>query len=179
MSQPYIGEIRLFGGNFAPRDWFFCNGQILSIAEYETLYALIGTTYGGDGVQTFALPDLRGRLAVGEGTGPGLTPRVIGESSGTEQVTLTVQQIPGHSHAALATTAAGNLPGPTSAAVPASPSGANSTLYSIPGTTPFAYQNFLPGTIGVTGGNQPHTNLMPSLCVSFIIATAGVFPSRN
>ena len=179
MSQPYIGEIRMFGGNFAPRDWAFCNGQLLSISEYEALFALIGTTYGGDGQTTFAVPDLQSRLAVGEGAGPGLTPRQIGTSAGSETVTLTQAQMPAHNHMVIATTALGNLSGPGATAVVAKPDGADSTLYIVPGSVPITTVAMSPQSIGVAGGNQPHGNLMPSLCLSFIISLFGIFPSRN
>lgn len=180
MSDPFIGEIRMFGGNFPPRNWAFCNGQSLSISEYDALFALIGTTYGGDGQNTFGLPDLRGRIPVGEGSGPGLTPRVIGESAGTETVTLMQNQLPTHSHAANVTAVTGNLPGPTINAVPAALASPQ-VFYAVPSNVaPQPHTVAMnPASIGPAGGNQPHDNIMPSLCVSFIIALAGVFPSRN
>lgn len=179
MSQNFIGEIRMFGGNYAPRDWAFCNGQLLSIAQYSTLFALIGTTYGGDGQTTFALPDLRSRLAVGEGAGPALTPRQIGQVGGSETVTLSQAQMPAHNHMVVATTAAGNLTGPGSTALVASPGGTSSTLYVVPGAVPITTVAMSPGSVGTEGGSQSHDNHMPSLCVSFIIALSGIFPSRN
>lgn len=180
MSDPFIGEIRMFGGNFPPRNWAFCNGQSLSISEYDALFALIGTTYGGDGQSTFYLPDLRGRIPIGEGSGPGLTPRVIGESAGTETVTLTRNQLPTHSHAANVTTVTGDLPGPTFNAVPAALASPQ-VFYAVPSNVaPQPHTVAMnPASIGPAGGNQPHDNIMPSLCVSFIIALVGVFPSRN
>ncbi|WP_404366784.1 phage tail protein [Sphingomonas sp. MMS24-J45] len=179
MSQNFVGEIRMFGGNFAPRDWMFCNGQLLSIAQYQTLYVLIGTTYGGDGITTFALPDLRSRLAIGEGSGPGLTPRQIGQSGGTENVTLTQAQIPSHNHMVIATTVSGNLTGPSNTAVLAAPGGTGSSLYVVPGATPVTTVPLDPTSVGTAGQSQQHSNLMPSVCVSFIIALNGIFPSRN
>ena len=179
MTEQFIGEIRMFGGNFAPADWMFCNGQLLSIAQYSTLYALIGTTYGGDGQTTFALPDLRSRLAVGEGSGPGLTPRTIGTVGGSGNVTLTQAQMPAHTHMVTATTAVGNLTGPGPTAVTAAPDGAGSFLYVVPGSVSITTVAMSPQSVGAAGGSQPHDNLMPSLCASFIIATTGIFPSRN
>lgn len=179
MSQQFIGEIRMFAGNFAPADWAFCNGQLLSVSVYSTLFALIGTTYGGDGQNTFALPNLQSRLAVGEGSGPGLTPRPIGQVGGTEMVTLTQAQMPVHNHLLTATTAAGNLTGPGSTALVAAPVGTGSALYIVPGPVPITTVALAPQTVGNAGGNEPHHNLMPSLCVSFIIALAGMYPTRN
>ena len=179
MSEQFIGEIRMFGGNYAPRDWALCNGQLMSISQYQALYALIGTSYGGDGQTTFALPDLRSRLAVGEGAGPGLTPRQLGSVGGSEAVTLTQAQMPGHNHMVTATTAAGNLTGPGPTAVTAAPAGTGSFLYVVPGAVPITTVAMSPQSIGAAGGGQPHDNLMPSLCISFIIALSGIFPSRN
>ena len=179
MSENFIGEIRMFGGNYAPRDWAFCNGQMMSIAQYSALFTLIGTTYGGDGQTTFALPDLRSRLAVGEGTGPALTPRQIGQVGGSETVTLSQAQMPAHNHMVIATTAAGNLTGPGATAVLAAPAGTGSFLYVVPGAVPITTVALSPTSVGTDGGNQPHDNHMPSLCVSFIIALSGIFPSRN
>ena len=179
MSQNFIGEIRMFSGNFAPRDWAFCNGQLLSVGEYSALFALIGTTYGGNGTTTFGLPNLQSRLAVGEGAGPGLTARQIGQVGGSDTVTLSQAQMPAHNHMAVATTATGNLPGPTSAAVLAAPGGTGSSLYIVPGAVPITTVALSPASVGTAGGNASHDNHMPSLCVSFIIALSGIFPSRN
>lgn len=180
MSDPFIGEIRMFGGNFAPLNWAFCNGQLLSISEYDALFALIGTTYGGDGQSTFGLPDLRGRIPIGEGSGPGLTPRVIGESAGTETVTLTQNQLPTHSHTANVTSVTGDLPGPAINAVPAALASPGRFYAAPSNVAPQPHTVAMnPASIGPAGGNQPHDNIMPSLCVSFIISLAGVFPSRN
>ncbi len=179
MSENFIGEIRMFGGNYAPRDWALCNGQLLSIAQYSALFALIGTTYGGNGTTNFALPNLQSRLAVGEGAGPGLTPRQIGQTGGSDTVTLSQAQMPAHNHMVVATTATGNLTGPSATAVLAAPGGTGSSLYVVPGATPITSVSLSPSSVGTTGGNQPHDNHMPSLCVSFIIALSGIFPSRN
>lgn len=167
MAQPYVGEIRMFAGNFAPAGWMFCEGQLLPISENETLFQLIGTTYGGDGQSTFALPDLRGRLPVHQGNG-----FTLAETGGAEGVTLTVTQIPAHSHPVLATgnTATGTAP-------------ANSVLAASTGATVSPYGTdapltaLAPQTIGPVGGSQPHENFQPYLCVDFIISLFGIFPS--
>jgi microcystin-dependent protein len=164
MAQPYVGEIRMFAGNFAPAGWMFCEGQLLPISEYETLFNLIGTTYGGDGQSTFALPDLRGRVPIHQGNG-----FTLAESGGEEEITLTVSQIPMHSHALLATAAAANATDPTSHVL-AKP---DKNLYRPgPAATPMATQ-----AVTSTGGSQPHTNFQPYLCVDFIISLFGIFPS--
>ncbi|MBS1794013.1 MAG: phage tail protein [Acidobacteria bacterium] len=171
MGLPYVGEIRMFAGNFAPAGWMFCEGQLIPISEYETLFNLIGTTYGGDGQSTFALPDLRGRVPIHQGTGPGLPTYIIGEAAGVEQVTLTVQQIPAHSHPAGCSSNPGNNSSPLNA-VPA----ANTTaLVYVNVAAPLQPMNA--ASIQSTGGNQPHENLQPYLCVDFIISMFGVFPS--
>jgi microcystin-dependent protein len=165
MAQPYVGEIRMFAGNFAPAGWMFCEGQLLPISENETLFQLIGTTYGGDGESTFALPDLRGRIPVHQGNG-----FILAETGGAEEITLTVSQIPAHSHPFLAsgnnattTNAAGNVPATTPNYTPYIAATANTALN--------------PQSISATGGSQPHTNFQPYLCVDFIISLFGIFPS--
>jgi microcystin-dependent protein len=173
MSTPYVGEIRMFGGNFAPAGWAFCDGSLLAISENDTLFTLIGTTYGGDGQQTFGLPDLRGRLPIHMGTGAGLSSRVIGQNGGTESVTLTVNQLPGHAHAFLGSANSASALSPAGA-VAASPT--NIDLYR-PGSTPD--QVMASNAIGPVGGSQPHDNLQPFLCISFIISLYGVFPTQN
>jgi len=173
MSNPYIGEIRMFAGNFAPAGWAFCDGQLLAIAENDALFALIGTTYGGDGQTTFALPDLRGRIPIHQGTGAGLTPRSLGESAGSENVTLTVNQLPVHPHAFLGTSSNASATNPANAVV-AAPSTID--LYR-PATAPNT--NLAPNALGPTGGSQPHDNLQPFLCISFIISLFGIFPSQT
>jgi microcystin-dependent protein len=169
MSQPYVGEIRMFGGNFAPAGWMFCEGQLLPISNYETLFNLIGTTYGGDGQSTFALPDLRGRLPVH--VGPGF---VQAQSAGTETVTLTTQQIPAHSHVPQGATG-GPVTSPSNAYPGSAVGGVGSVIY---GNKP-APTAMVGTTIGNTGGSQPHNNFQPYLCVDFIISMFGVFPSQN
>lgn len=180
MSQPYLGEIRMFGGNFAPRNNAQCNGQLLAISQSTALFSLLGTSYGGNGVQTFALPDLRGRLPINQGNGPGLTPRVIGEQAGSETVTITQATTPTHNHVVNATTDIGNLTGPSDKAIPAEPTDGTTqgTLYvAPPPATVLAAMN--PLAVSLTGGSQPHQNMMPSLAITFIIALNGIFPSRN
>jgi microcystin-dependent protein len=171
MSSPFVGEIRIFGGNFAPAGWAFCNGQLLPISENDVLFNLIGTTYGGDGQQTFALPDLQGRLPMHMGTGAGLSPRVIGEKAGVESVTLTTQQLPVHSHAPLAVSGSGNQSTPQGGVW----AGVTTSIY----TSNPPNIAFNPALGGITGGNQPHENLMPYLAVSFIISLFGIYPTPN
>lgn len=173
MSESYIGEIRMFAGNYAPAGWAFCDGSMLSIAEYDTLFSLIGTTYGGDGQSTFALPDLRGRLPINIGQGPGLSNHLLGESSGVENVTLTVNQMPAHPHAFMGTSSNASAANPANAVV-AAPSTID--LYR-PATAPNA--NLAANALGIAGGSQPHDNLQPYLCVSFIISLFGIYPSPN
>ncbi|MGC3988449.1 MAG: tail fiber protein [Chthoniobacteraceae bacterium] len=172
MAEPYIGEIRMFAGNFAPVDWAFCNGQLLAISDYDALYNLIGTTYGGDGVTTFALPNLQSRIPMHMGTGAGST-YVIGQASGTETVTLITSQIPAHTHIPQASTA-GNAPAPASN-VWAQPGNTTLTQYAPPPTTGTMAANAL----GSAGGSQPHDNLMPYTTISFIIALYGIYPSQS
>ncbi len=167
MSQPYVGEIRMFAGNFAPAGWMFCEGQLLPISEYETLFNLIGTTYGGDGQSTFALPDLRGRLPIHQGNG-----FTLAETGGVETVTLTVSQIPAHSHPYLATTAFGNNVSPLSNVLGALTGAGSDYLFAGSGTNAM-----WAGSISSTGGSQPHDNFQPYLCIDFIISLFGVFPS--
>jgi microcystin-dependent protein len=169
MGSPYIGEIRLFGGNYAPAGWAFCDGALMPISENDALFNLIGTTYGGDGQSTFALPDLRGRLPMHMGSGPGLSARTIGEEGGVESVTLTTQQIPSHSHAPRAVSGNGNQSTPENGVW----AGAADSRYSA-GAPGLAMNSTL---IGSAGGSQPHENMMPYLVVSFIISLFGIFPS--
>jgi microcystin-dependent protein len=166
MAQPYVGEIRMFAGNFAPAGWMFCEGQLLPISENETLFQLIGTTYGGDGESTFALPDLRGRLPIHQGNG-----FILAETGGAEEITLTVSQIPAHSHPLLASTGPGTSTSPQNNVLCEQPT---LSIY-LDGQSPNA--NLSPITVGATGGSQPHTNFQPYLCVDFIISLFGLFPS--
>ncbi|RYF93449.1 MAG: phage tail protein [Caulobacteraceae bacterium] len=173
MAQPYVGEIRMFAGNFPPNGWLFCEGQTLPISENDVLFQLIGTTYGGDGQETFNLPNLASRVPIHFGTGPDGTTYQIGEMAGTESVTLTTQQIPQHTHAVLATNASssqfpgGALMGPaTSAQTGVKMYGVDTPLVSLSSQS-----------VTTVGGNQPHENCQPFLCINFIISLFGVFPS--
>jgi microcystin-dependent protein len=165
MAQPYVGEIRMFGGNFAPAGWMFCEGQLLPISENETLFQLIGTTYGGDGQSTFALPDLRGRLPIHQGNG-----FTLAETGGAESITLTVSQIAAHTHPFLASLNSGSQGNAQNNVTAQSPSVA---LYIEDVTA----ANLNAQAMTSVGGSQPHTNLQPYLCVSFIISLFGIFPS--
>jgi microcystin-dependent protein len=167
MAQPYVGEIRMFAGNFAPAGWMFCEGQLLSISEYETLFQLIGTTYGGDGQSTFALPDLRGRLPIHQGNG-----FTLAETGGVESITLTVNQIPSHAHALLAAATNGNQVSPLANVL------ANSFNIT-PYINDVANGNMNAAAITSVGGSQPHSNFQPYLCVDFIISLFGIFPSQT
>jgi len=172
MAQPYVGELRMFGGNFAPAGWMFCEGQLLPISENETLFQLIGTTYGGDGQETFALPDLRGRLPVHFGAGSTGTNYQLAETGGGEEVTLTVQQIPVHNHPAGCKSADGNSASPIGG-LPA----VNTTAIAYGAIPPQAAMNA--AAVAPTGGSQPHTNFQPYLCIDFIISLFGIFPSQT
>jgi microcystin-dependent protein len=176
MSEPFLGEIRMFGGNFAPRGWAFCNGQILPIAQNTALFSLLGTTYGGNGQTTFALPDLRGRVPMHWGQGPGLTPRSLGETSGSENVTLLSNQMPAHTHSLTANNQQGDAFSPEGAVAAAAVDSSQQPLniYSSSANTTMSAQ-----AIGAAGGSQPHSNMQPFQCVSFIIALEGIYPSRN
>jgi microcystin-dependent protein len=167
VSQPFLGEIILFGGNFAPRGWAFCNGQLLAISQNTALFSILGTTYGGDGQTNFALPDLRSRVPTHFGQGPGLSPYVLGQTGGTENVTLNVNQMPAHTHSQPATNGEQTTNRPN-AALPA-----EGGVYSneSDGST-------LHPTLS-SGGSQPHNNIQPYLTLNYIIAIAGIFPSRN
>jgi microcystin-dependent protein len=167
MAQPYVGEIRMFAGNFAPAGWMFCEGQLMPISENETLFNLIGTTYGGDGQSTFGLPDLRGRVPIHMGSG-----FVLAETGGVEEVTLTVSQIPAHSHPLLSSGVVGNDPNPTQN-LPAE-SSAISLYQSGNPAAAMAAQS-----VSSVGGSQPHNNFQPYLCVDFIISLFGIYPSQT
>jgi microcystin-dependent protein len=171
--EPYIGEISMFAGNFEPRGWAFCDGRLLSIAQNTALFAILGTTYGGNGQTTFALPDLRGCVPMHPGQGPGLSPRTLGERGGSETVTLTSSQMPAHIHGVNAVSGGGNNTAPTSNVWAASSSRDNQYSNASPNTT------MNPAAIGVAGGSQPHDNVQPFQCINFIIALEGIFPPRN
>lgn len=168
MSSPYVGEIRIFAGNFAPAGWAFCEGQLIPIDTNPTLFQLIGATYGGDGQNTFALPDLRGRIPLHMGNG-----FTLADTGGTEEVTLGAAQIPQHTHTLMAADTAGYLASPAQA-VPAKHRDYKVFETASTGTTPMAAAALL-----ATGGSQPHSNLPPYLCVNFIISLFGVFPSQT
>jgi microcystin-dependent protein len=177
MSQPFIGEIRLFGASFAPAGWALCQGQLMPISENDALFTLLGTTYGGDGQETFGLPDLQGRVPVHTG---GTTGYILGEEGGVESVTLTTQQIPAHTHAPAAAAGGGggttNIPGANTILAD------SNTTVTNPYVTPFAGASQIAlnaQTITPTGGSQPHDNFQPTLCVSYIISLFGIFPQRN
>lgn len=171
MSEPFVGEIRIFAGNFAPRGWAFCDGQLLAVSQNDALFSLLGTIYGGDGRTTFGLPDLRGRIPIHAGSGPGLSPRRLGAKAGSENVTLTINQLPSHSHQLKAST---NIP-----------SDRDPTGHVTGQTVSNTYINDTPvvdmssQAIENVGGSRSHTNLMPFLCVNFIIALFGIYPSRH
>jgi microcystin-dependent protein len=174
MSQPYVGEIRMFGGNFAPAGWAFCDGSLIPISENDTLFNLIGTTYGGDGQSTFALPNLQSRVPIHAGKGPRLTQNyIIGETGGAETVTLTTSQLPAHNHGGVvASSDPGNATGPQGNLL-ANP--VNTFPYlPAPGSLQLNGQ-----TLQVVGGSQPHDNMIPFQCISFIISLFGVFPTQN
>ncbi len=171
MSEPFVGEIRIFAGNFAPRGWAFCDGQLLAVSQNDALFSLLGTIYGGDGRTTFGLPDVRGRIPLHQGTGPGLSARRLGSKGGEEEVRLTTNQLAYHSHdfnanSALAATKAPQGKVLAKAALPVyENANADTSMAS--------------SSIANTGGSQPHSNLMPTLCVNFIIALFGIYPSRQ
>jgi microcystin-dependent protein len=177
MSEPFIGQIMMFAGNFAPKGWAFCDGSILSIAQNTALFSILGTTYGGNGQTTFALPDLRGRVPIQPGQGPGLSPHTLGEMSGVENVTLLITNMPAHNHTLAASGAQGDSPTPEGA-VPAITVDPNSqqplNSYSASPNTTMA-----PTSVGLSGGSQPHTNMQPYTCINFIIALEGIYPSRS
>jgi len=173
MSEPFLGEVRIFAGNFPPTGWAFCNGQLIPIAQNTALFSLLGTYYGGDGVRNFALPNLVQRMPLHQGDGPGLSPRELGESGGSSAVALQQNQIPSHSHAQQATTAV------------ATTIGANNSMLSRPisPNPPYHDGNNLqamgPAALGVSGGSAPHNNQQPYLQVNFMIAMQGIFPPRS
>ncbi|HEV3351663.1 MAG TPA: tail fiber protein [Acidimicrobiales bacterium] len=176
MANPFVAEIRIFAGNFAPRSWALCNGQLLSISQNTALFSLLGTTYGGNGTSNFALPNLQGMAPLGRGQGSGLSDRLLGETAGVPAVTLLVSEIAQHSHAVTAVDGAGSTTGVVNATWAKATEGRRAeNLYSAPGTSPPS-MNF--SALSVTGGNLPHNNMPPYLTLNFIIALQGVYPSR-
>ena len=179
MSQPFVGEIRMVGFNFNPRGWQLCNGQLLPISQYSALFALLGTTYGGNGTTTFALPNLQSRVPIHQGTGPGLSTYVIGGAGGVENVTLLNNQMPAHNHMVNCQTATGTVTAPAGN-YPAGNQVNRDTGVAVDTTfDPATTGTMNPAVIGLAGGSQPHANLQPYLTVNFIIAIDGIFPSRN
>lgn len=177
MSQPYVGEIRMFGFGRVPSGWFTCDGSLVPIAEYETLFVLLGTTYGGDGMTNFAVPDLRGALPLHQGQGPGLTMRTIGQRAGSETVTLSTLQMPMHTHALVATTVAASSDTPGATTLPGAVSGETFYVNDVgTGATAIPME---PTAVSSSGGNQPHANCMPTLTVQYCIAWAGIFPAQS
>jgi microcystin-dependent protein len=176
MGQPFVGQVIAVGFNFTPSGWLACNGQLVSISQYEVLYTLIGTTYGGNGQTTFGLPNLQGRSPVNAGQGPGLSTYVLGQTAGSESVTLTAAQVGAHNHALVASAQTGNVAKPANTLVLGQGSQSLAPVYGpAPSTTPLA-----PSAIGSTvGGNQPHENRQPFNTVNYIICYAGVFPSQS
>lgn len=173
MSTPFIGEIRIFAGNYAPRGFAVCGGQLMAISQNEPLFNLIGTTYGGDGQQTFALPDLVGRTPISQGQGPGLSVRTIGEQGGSTTVTLLTAQLPSHTHGVFATNNAASLGTPTGNLWAREGSGSTGSYSST------SNGQMAPSAILAAGGSQPHNNMQPYLVLTYIIALEGIFPSRN
>ena len=172
MSEPFVGEIRIFAGNFAPRGWAFCDGQLLAVSQNDALFSLLGTIYGGDGRTTFGLPDMRGRIPIHAGHGPGLSERRLGAKGGAENVTLTVNQMPSHGHPLRASSDLASAASPQGAVV------SQSTLVDLYIIDP-PNTDMNAGSISSVGGSRSHTNLSPFLCVNFIIALFGIYPSRH
>jgi microcystin-dependent protein len=177
MAQPFISQITMFGGTFAPVNYAFCNGQLMAISQNQALFALIGTFYGGDGIQTFGLPNLQSQLPVHQGQGYGLSPYNVGQTGGTTSVALNQSTIPSHSHFFVASTASANSATVSGNVLPATPTVSGAALYANQGSPALETQTI--AGLANAGGGLPHDNLMPSLCISFIISLFGVFPSRN
>ena len=171
MSEPFVGEIRMFAGNFAPRGWAFCDGQLLAVSQNDALFSLLGTIYGGDGRTTFALPDMRGRIPIHMGSGPGLSNRQLGSKGGSEKVTLTTNQLPAHGHAFQGTDQLGNTPNPSGNAL-AKSTAADAYINEAPGAA------MASGLVTESGGSRSHSNMQPYLAIHFIIALFGIYPSR-
>ena len=181
MTSPYLGEIRMFAGGFAPSHWAFCNGQTMSISQNQALFSVIGTTYGGDGISTFLLPNLQGRLAIGQGQGVGLTNRVLGVPGGTETVTLLTTNLPSHNHPLAASTVAANVNDIGNTVLPGkvtTPATGHFYVHNTGAPSP-VMGTLKPLSVAGAGQGTAHDNQMPSLCVSFIISLNGIFPSRN
>ncbi|MEM9059363.1 MAG: tail fiber protein [Pseudomonadota bacterium] len=177
MSEPFIGEIRIFGGNFAPRSFAFCNGQLLPISQNTALFSILGTIYGGDGRSTFALPDLRGRAAIGSGRGPGLSEQRLGQKTGADGITLAPSQIPPHTHQMVgsSTSVEDGEADPTGRLLGSSEEEDEGLTYH----GPQGLQNFASDALSNTGDSQPHSNMQPFIAVNYIIALQGLYPSRS
>ena len=176
MSEAFIGEIRMFAGNYPPRNWAMCTGQLQAISSNNALFSLLGTTYGGDGRTTFGLPDMRGRVPLHWGAGPGLTARAAGQQFGVESVALTESEMPAHNHAFMASSDNGTQDSAANAVIASQP---GDDYYFVPLSDPADKVDFDDSTIKEAGSNHPHTNMMPTQCLSFIIALSGTYPSRN
>ena len=174
MSEPFVGEIRMFAGSFAPRGWALCNGQLMAVSQNDALFSLLGTIYGGDGRTTFGLPDIRGRIPLHAGSGPGLSERKLGSKSGSEKIILDIKQLPSHTH---------QLTGNSTDATDAKPTG--KVLANISGGAPSLYNNggnalsLSSKSVVADGGSNSHTNMMPAICINYIISLFGIYPSRN
>lgn len=177
MSEPFVGEVRMFAGNFAPRGWAFCDGQLLAVSQNDALFSLLGTIYGGDGRTTFGLPDLRGRIPIHAGSGPGLSPRRLGAKAGSENETLTVNQLPSHRHDWKATTTSASNRSPVGSPDTHSYAQPINTMVYRDGSPALANMNT--AMVSNTGGSRSHSNLQPFLCIHFIIALFGIYPSRH
>jgi len=178
MSEPFVAEIRIFAGNFAPRSWALCNGQIIAISQNTALFSLLGTTYGGDGRTTFALPNLQGRVPMHPGSGPGLTTRRLGEHIGTETVTLTEAQMANHTHTMRGSEDTGTSNDPTGC-IPAKFPGERGGAPNAYQSAPTNWVQMASSILGTTGGNSAHNNMQPYLALNFIIALQGIYPSRS
>jgi microcystin-dependent protein len=180
MAEPFLGEIRMVGWNFAANGWALCNGQLMSISQNSALFSLLGTTYGGDGISNFALPNLQGRVPIHQGTGAGLSPYTIGEASGSENITLLSTQMPQHNHLIAVSNQPGAVADPTNAILAQGNSGSGRAPVPLSDyVSSGATGTLAPTTISLSGGSQPHSNIQPFLCVNFIIALNGIFPSRS
>ena len=175
MSEPFVGEIRMFAGNFAPRGWALCDGQLLAVSQNDALFSLLGTIYGGDGRTTFGLPDMRGRVPLHQGQGPGLSQRRLGSKGGAQQVTLTTNQLAAHSHTFNASTAEAASTDPTGQVFGQSVA----NFRYLKNESSAAPAQLSPQSISDTGGSQAHSNLQPTLCINYIIALIGIYPSRH
>lgn len=179
--DPYVGEIRMFAGNYAPTGWHFCDGTLLQISTYQALYSLIGTVWGGNGVSTFGLPDLRGRLPVGQGTGTGLTARIVGQTGGSSAVTLVEANLPAHNHTLNASTVEGttaSLSNGAGLAQTKTPPSGKLGRYSLPTPAPTKVNLAATSISPASGGSSPHTNVMPYQAVNYIISLNGMYPTR-